>query len=91
MVEYYEDATTGKGGAALESGIRREADLVVAADGLGTESYKLVVGQKVKATSSGYAKYRAGNPVDHALADPLVIERFKLLEDDRFVFEMWFG
>lgn len=87
VVEYYENATAGKGGVVLES----EADLVIAADGLGTKSYKLVVGQEVEAKSSGYAIYRAAYPVEHALADPLVAERFKMLEDGRSVFEMWFG
>ncbi len=90
-IDYYENETIGKGGVVLEGSIKREADLVIAADGLGTESYKLVVSHEVEAKSSGYAIYRTAYPVEHALADPLVAESFQLLEDGRSVFEMWMG
>ena len=39
VVDYYEDIECEKGGVALDTGIKLEADLVVAADGLGTKSH----------------------------------------------------
>jgi 2-polyprenyl-6-methoxyphenol hydroxylase-like FAD-dependent oxidoreductase len=91
VVEYYEDLATGKGGVVLDSEEKLEADLVVAADGLGTKSHKLVVGKKIEARSSGYAIYRTAYPVDFALVDPQVAERFELLENGRSVNEIWVG
>ena len=69
VVDYYEDTTVGKGGVVLDNGNKVEADIVVAADGLGTKSYNLVVGRKVAARSSGYAIYRTAYPVEYALVD----------------------
>lgn len=88
VVEYFEDATARKGGVVLQGGSKLEADVVIAADGVGTKSYMLTMGEKVDAKGSGYAIYRTAYPVDVALADPQVAERFKLLEDGRSVFEL---
>ncbi|MCJ1405849.1 hypothetical protein MMC11_009079 [Xylographa trunciseda] len=90
-IDYYEDSTTGKGGVVLDNGSRLEADVVVAADGLGTKSFSLVVGRKVAARSSGYAIFRTAYPVEYALADPQVAERFKLLDNGQSVNEIWMG
>lgn len=90
MVDYYEDTAAGKGGVVLESGERLEADLVVAADGLGMKSYSLV-GQKVAARSSGYSIYRTAYLVEYALVDSQVAERFKMLDNGKSVNEIWLG
>lgn len=90
-VEYFEDASARKGGVILQGGSKLEADLVVAADGVGTKSFMLTMGEKVDAKGSGYAIYRTAYPVELAIADPHVAERFKLLEDGRSVVEMWMG
>jgi len=89
VVEYFESEV--KGGVALKSGEKIEADLVVAADGVGTKSYLLVAGKKVEAKSNGYAIFRTAYPVELALADKEVAERFKLLENGRSVNEIWAG
>jgi 2-polyprenyl-6-methoxyphenol hydroxylase-like FAD-dependent oxidoreductase len=91
VVDYYEDVTTKKGGVILKDGSRHEADLVVAADGLRGKSWELVAGQPVPAKSSGQAIFRTAYPVELAVKDPMIAERFKLREDGRSVFELWMG
>lgn len=54
VVDYYEDIKYGKGGVVMEDGSRYEADIVIAADGVGSRSQGLVGGQ-VRAISSGRA------------------------------------
>ncbi|RFU33341.1 hypothetical protein B7463_g3031, partial [Scytalidium lignicola] len=49
VVEYFEDTEAGQGGVITKQGNRFEADLVIAADGVGSKSQSLVGGQ---ATSS---------------------------------------
>ena len=51
----------------------------------------LPMGEKVDAKGSGYAINRSAYPVELALADPHVAERFKLLEDGRSVLEICMG
>lgn len=91
VIEYLEDAAARKGGVVVQGGGKLEADLVVAADGAGTKSYMLTMGEQVDAKGSGYAIYRTAYPVELALADPQVAEHFKLLEHGRSCFELWMG
>jgi 2-polyprenyl-6-methoxyphenol hydroxylase-like FAD-dependent oxidoreductase len=91
VVDYYEDVKAGKGGVVLDNGDKIEADLVVAADGVGTKSHKLVTGHQVRARSSGYAIYRTAFPVEVAFADPLVAERFKVPANGQTCVELWAG
>ena len=91
VVDYFEDAEFGKAAVLLENGDRLEADLVVAADGLGTRSHPVVNGQKIQARSSGYAIYRTAYPIEIAFNDPLVAERFKIPEPGHSCVELWAG
>ncbi|KAK6398138.1 hypothetical protein LTR65_003218 [Meristemomyces frigidus] len=91
VVEYFENVARGRAGVVLKDGSRREADLIVAADGVRGNSWQLVAGKPVPARSSGNAIFRVAFPVELALADPLVAERFKLLDDGQSVFELWAG
>lgn len=91
VVDYFEDVDRGVAGVVLQDGSRIEADLVVAADGLGGKSWPLVAGHPVPARGSGDAIYRVAYPVEIALADPMVAERFPLTDDDRSIIEMWMG
>jgi 2-polyprenyl-6-methoxyphenol hydroxylase-like FAD-dependent oxidoreductase len=89
VVNYFENGDDGKAGVVLKDGSRHEADLVVAADGVRGNSWPLVAGHPVPARSSGHAIFRVAYPVENALADPMIAERFPLLEDGRSVIEMW--
>ncbi|KAK5175117.1 uncharacterized protein LTR77_000254 [Saxophila tyrrhenica] len=88
-VDFFEGVETGRAGVVVRDGSRYDADLVVAADGVRTRSWNLVAGKEVPAVSSGDAIFRAAYPVELALIDPVVMERFKLLEDGRSVIELW--
>ena len=74
VVDYFEN---GKGGVELEDGTKLEADIVIAADGIGSKSQKLVGGQ-VRARSSGRAMWRAVFPVEEMDKNPEVKEFFAL-------------
>lgn len=92
VVEFYENADTGKGGVKLEDGTTMEADLVIAADGVGTKSHMLVSGHEMRAKGSGYAMYRTAFPVEEAMKDPIIAERWKLpSKGQTSVFELWAG
>ena len=69
VIDYYENTRAGKGGVVLDDRSKIEADVVVAADGVGTKSFSLVAGRKVEARSSGYAIFRTAYPVEYALVD----------------------
>ena len=89
--DYYEETSAGKAGVILENGEKIEADVVIAADGIGSKSTRITMGQEIRARSTGYSIYRASFPVELALADPLVRERFPLLEDGTPNVELWMG
>jgi 2-polyprenyl-6-methoxyphenol hydroxylase-like FAD-dependent oxidoreductase len=91
VIDFSESLETKKAAIALKDGTKHDADLVIAADGLRTASWKLVAGRHVPARSSGNAIFRAAYPVEYALNDPMVAERFKLMEDGRSVVELWSG
>lgn len=76
VVDYYEDLEKGKGGVMTDDGQTYEADVVIAADGVGSKSQKLVGGQ-VRARSSGRAMWRAAFPIENLDKNPEVKEYFK--------------
>ncbi|KAL0934512.1 uncharacterized protein CTRU02_211311 [Colletotrichum truncatum] len=69
-VGYFE--THEKGGVLLSDGRRLEADVVVAADGVGSVSWQLVLGEKAAPISSGYAIHRTTYPVDRVINNPVL-------------------
>ncbi|EOD50450.1 putative fad binding domain protein [Neofusicoccum parvum UCRNP2] len=72
VVDYYE--TDKAGGVMLSDGRKLEADVVVAADGVGSKACLLVSGYKDKPSSSGSAVYRVTYPVAVALENPVIAE-----------------
>lgn len=91
VVDYFEDAGRKRAGVVLKGGERVEADLVIAADGLRGQSWGLVAGEPVPARSSGSAVFRAAYPVELAVKDPMVAERFSLSNEGKSIFELWMG
>ncbi|KAF9878042.1 hypothetical protein CkaCkLH20_04618 [Colletotrichum karsti] len=71
-VDYFE--TDDQAGVELESGERLTADIAVAADGIGSRSWRLVTGVKEEPISSGFAVFRSTFPVELAMANPLIAE-----------------
>ncbi|KAK0367739.1 FAD binding domain protein [Colletotrichum limetticola] len=91
VVEYYENMEGASAGVVMKSGVKYDADLVIAADGIRGPSGSLINGKPVPARSSGSAVFRAAYPVQLATADPLVANRFTLDASGREVAEMWMG
>jgi len=75
VVAYEEDNERQKAMAVTDQGERFEADVVIAADGVGSKSQKLV-GGVVRARSSGRAMWRAAFPSEHLDKNPKVKEFF---------------
>ncbi|KAM0413002.1 hypothetical protein ACHAPD_008067 [Fusarium lateritium] len=72
VVDYFEDAD--KGGVVLDTGAKITADLVVAADGIGSRSGVVIKGERDQPTSSGYAMLRATYPTERICQNPLLRE-----------------
>ncbi|KAK0615327.1 hypothetical protein B0T17DRAFT_657520 [Bombardia bombarda] len=73
VVDYFEDEARGKAGVVTDNDERFEADVVIAADGVGSKSQKLVGGQ-VRAMKSGRAMWRAAFPIEHLDKNPEIKE-----------------
>ena len=91
VVVYYEDVAAGVGGVVLKSGEKREADIVVAADGIKTHSGKIISGLDIQPKESGTAMYRSAYFIEHILAEPLVQERWMYEKSRRPIWEFWLG
>ncbi|CAJ0544219.1 Ff.00g035070.m01.CDS01 [Fusarium sp. VM40] len=76
VVDYFEGPD--KGGVVLEDGSELTADLVVAADGVGSRSGGLIKGERDQPTSSGFAMIRATYPAERVSQNPHLQE---FLED----------
>lgn len=81
VVDYQEDETRKKAMAITDQGESFEADVVIAADGVGSKSQKLVGGQ-VRARSSGRAMWRAAFSSDHLDKSALAKQFFRGLGGD---------
>lgn len=90
IVDYYENDETGKAGCTAEDGQTYEADVIIAADGVGSKSQKLVGGQ-VRATPSGRAMWRAAFPREALEANPKVKEFFKMQPGNEPIVRTWLG
>ncbi|TKA76108.1 hypothetical protein B0A49_03509 [Cryomyces minteri] len=90
VVDYFEDEKTGKGGVITDDGKRYEADVVIAADGVGSKSQKLVGGQ-VRARPSGRAMWRAAFPIEHLDKNPKVKEFFHMVNGTEPIVRTWLG
>ncbi|ETI19892.1 hypothetical protein G647_08907 [Cladophialophora carrionii CBS 160.54] len=91
VVEYYEDEAVGLGGVVLESGEKLEADVVIAADGIKTNSGKLIAGYTPEPKDSGQSIYRAGYSPDFTRDDREVLERWPTKQGDVPEWQFWLG
>ena len=73
------------GGVVLSDGRRLTADVVVAADGVGSKSYALIVGSKEPPISSGFVLYRVTFPVASALGNPAIAAELDGFKDRAFL------
>lgn len=82
VVDYEESDETNLAYAITDKGERFEADIVVAADGIGSKVGKIMTGREVKAMSSGFSVYRVTYPTKLLLEDPFLAEQYPLQKDD---------
>lgn len=90
VVDYYEDEQASRAGVILADGTRIEADLIIAADGVGSKSQKLVGGQ-VRADESGRAMWRAAFPIENLDKDQDVKEAFSMIGGTEPIVRTWLG
>ncbi|OAG02158.1 monooxygenase [Paraphaeosphaeria sporulosa] len=82
VTRYFEHEN--KAGVETDEGEKFEADVVIAADGIGSKS-QTIVGGKVRAASSGRAMWRAVFPAEVLDKDPEVREFFSMKGEDPIV------
>ena len=90
-VEFFEDLDRNKAGILTDKGERLEADLVVAADGVGSKSWKAVSGQDSSPKSSGFSVYRVAYPTKLAFESTNVSKNFVLEEGGDDICRVWLG
>ncbi|CEL08739.1 hypothetical protein ASPCAL11884 [Aspergillus calidoustus] len=76
VVNYFDDVDGSAAGVLTASGARHKAELVVAADGVGSKSSKLILGNDSRPKSSGFAVYRVAFPTAIAHRDKEVANNF---------------
>ncbi|CAG9981058.1 unnamed protein product [Clonostachys byssicola] len=79
VVEYFE--TEQFGGVLLDDDRRLTADLVVAADGIGGKSHKLILGRVDRAVSTGYSVHRSNFSLEHLANMPSVLNEIGQSKD----------
>lgn len=89
VLEYCEDSA--EAGVMLEDRTKVTADIVVAADGVGTKSHKLVNGSELPAMDTPWSIFRTAYPVHLVTSDAELAERFQLLSETQGIFELWSG
>ncbi|KAI1267815.1 FAD/NAD(P)-binding domain-containing protein [Xylariaceae sp. FL1019] len=92
VVDYFEDNSLQKGAVITDKGDRFEADIVIAADGIGSKAQRLLGGQ-IRAISSGRAMWRAAFPTHHLDKSPMVKKVFRLAGDNNNepIVRTWLG
>jgi 2-polyprenyl-6-methoxyphenol hydroxylase-like FAD-dependent oxidoreductase len=88
-IDYYEDGQ--RAGVILDDGQTFDADVVVAADGIGSKSHKLINGDDIRARSSGLAGYRANFSTDYIKGDDEINELLAVLPNGHPTIQVWHG
>ncbi|KAI0889816.1 FAD/NAD(P)-binding domain-containing protein [Annulohypoxylon maeteangense] len=78
--KYEEDITKGNATAVAQDGRRFTADVVIAADGIGTKSHGVTLGRPVRAIKTGFDVYRVMYPTEQLKDAPVAEEMVRNLE-----------
>ena len=89
VIDYGESDETNQAYAITDEGERMEADIVVAADGIGSKASKAMVSHEVKAISSGWSAYRVTYPTAILHEDPMLAKHYKFLGDEPDYCDAW--
>ena len=90
-VDYWEDLERNRAGIITDEGERIEGDLVVAADGVASKSWKAVSGQDNQPKSSGFSVYRVAYPTKLAFQAPRIAQEFALKEGGDDICKVYLG
>ena len=88
VIDYCEEGD--RAACISDDGRRFEADIVIAADGVGSKSQRIVGGQ-IRARPSGRAIWRGAFPIEHVDRNPEVKEFFSLYENRYPIVRTWLG
>jgi hypothetical protein len=91
VVSYHEDVGLNRAFAVTDQDESFQADLVIAADGVGSQSWKAVQAAATEIKSSGYAVYRVAYPTAKAFESPLVAKAFALPSNDEDLCHLYLG
>ena len=81
VIDYAEHEDKQRAVCIADDGQRYEADVIIAADGVGSKSQRLVGGE-VRARSSGRAMWRAAFPVENLDKNPEVKDFYRMVGPD---------
>ncbi|RDW57041.1 hypothetical protein BP6252_13913 [Coleophoma cylindrospora] len=88
-IEYIEDSA--KAYVITDDQQRASADVIIAADGIGSKSQQIINNGQVEAMLSGTAMYRAVCPSKLAVADQAVVKAFSLQPGEESHAQVWLG
>jgi 2-polyprenyl-6-methoxyphenol hydroxylase-like FAD-dependent oxidoreductase len=91
IVQYCGDAERGVAGIITDKGVRVEANVILAADGLNSSSQAIVMPNGNKGMHSGRSVFRCAYPLGIAMADHLVKKGFEPREGKFLVVQTWLG
>ena len=91
VVDYIDSDETNRAYAVTDKEERFEADIVVAADGIGSKAGKVMIGKEVKAISSGWSVYRVTYPTQLLQEDPFLAKQYALRNGDPDYCQVYIG
>jgi 2-polyprenyl-6-methoxyphenol hydroxylase-like FAD-dependent oxidoreductase len=91
VVDYWESLDSAHAGVVTEQGERFEADLVIAADGVGSVSWKQTASHVDEPRSSGFSVYRVAYPTSLTYQNPMLAKKFYLKEGDDDICHLFLG
>ncbi|KAF9885372.1 hypothetical protein FE257_012990 [Aspergillus nanangensis] len=90
-VEYWKSVDRAKAGVVTEQGEQIEADLEIAADGVGSTSWKQIASQVDEPRSSGFSVYRVAYPTSRIYHSAMLVERHHLKEGADDICHLFLG
>lgn len=91
VIQYYEVLDINKAGVVTDKGEHIEADIIIAADGVGSKSWSLVTGNNEKPRSSGFSTYRVAYPTKRLYDSQVLSKEFALEEDGDDICRVYLG
>ena len=91
VVKYEDSNETNRAYAITDKGERFEADVVVAADGIGSKTGRATSGKEPNTMSSGYSVFRVTYPTSILQEDPFLAEQYRLEPGEPDICDVYIG